>query len=359
MINPLSILVLCGGQSTEHDVSLLSARNVIERLDLKKYDVSVAKIENDGRWLYFKSAEDYFSDSHVQAMHIIPGQKNPFQCERGSIVVDCVFPVIHGTNCEDGTMQGLLEILQLPYVSCDTLGSAIAMDKDIAKRLMRDAGIPVVDWCLVKKSERLAINYAEITKILGNKLFIKPNSLGSSVGTTKAWDEKTFYAGLEAAFSFDEYVLIETAISAREIECSVLGNENPKASAPGEIINHTDFYSYSAKYLDDAAATVKTPAELPSIIATQVQTLALKAFQALRCLGMARVDFFLTGDEKLVINEINTIPGFTNISMYPKNWEASGLSYSALLDELIRLAIARAEFKKSLIRVYKNTEDLQ
>ncbi|HLB57007.1 MAG TPA: D-alanine--D-alanine ligase family protein [Coxiellaceae bacterium] len=352
MTNQLTILVLCGGQSTEHEISLLSARNVIENLDTKKYHVSVAKIEQDGTWHYFKTAQDFFSHSKSHLINITPGQKNPFSIDGKTLEIDCIFPVLHGTNGEDGTMQGLLELLQMPYVGAETLGSAIAMDKDISKRLMRAAGISVVDWKLLRKSDA-KINYADVKKELGELLFIKPNSLGSSVGTSKVTDEKSFYAAIAEAFRFDEYILIEKAIVGREIECSVLGNENPKASLPGEIINHTEFYTYDAKYIDDDGATVKTPADLSSELTTQIKTTAIKAFCALRCCGMARVDFFLEKNNKLYVNEINTIPGFTNISMYPKNWEASGLQYSALLDELIALGIKRFEFKQSLIRVFQ------
>lgn len=350
--SPVSVLVLCGGQSTEHDISLLSAKNVIENLDTKKYHVSVAKIEQDGTWYYFKTAQDFFSHSQSHLIKITPGEKNPFSIDGQALKVDCVFLVLHGTNGEDGTMQGLLELLQIPYVGAETLGSAIAMDKDISKRLMRAAGISVVDWKLLRKSDA-SISYAEIKKELSELLFVKPNSLGSSVGTSKVTDENSFYAAIQEAFRFDEYILIEKAIVGREIECSVLGNENPTASLPGEIINHTEFYTYDAKYIDDDAATVKTPADLSSELISQFQATAIKAFHTLRCCGMARVDFFLDKNNKLYVNEINTIPGFTNISMYPKNWEASGLKYSALLDELIALGIKRFEFKKSLVRVFQ------
>ena len=349
MTNLLSILVLCGGQSTEHAISLLSAKNIIERLDPKKYCVSVAKIEQNGAWYYFKTPADFFSQNKPQLMQITPGMKNPL-----GVAVDCVFPITHGTNGEDGTIQGLLELLQVTYVSADCLGSAIAMDKDISKRLMREAGIAVVDWIKIRKTD--VINYADVQKKLGSHLFVKPNSLGSSVGVHKVENEASFYAAIEDAFRFDEYVLIEKAMIGREIECSVLGNENLKASLPGEIINHTEFYSYDAKYIDEDGATVKIPANLSPEIQLAAQTMAMNAFKALRTVGMARVDFFFTQDGKLYVNEVNTLPGFTNISMYPKNWEASGLPYVNLLDELIDLGIKRFEFKKSLNRVYQQTK---
>ena len=356
MTNLLSILVICGGQSTEHDISLLSAKNVIERLDPKKYLVSVAKIMHDGRWFYFNSAKEFFSQADAQLMQIIPGKKNPFYANNNAVLVDCVFPVLHGTNGEDGTIQGLFEILTIPYVGADCLGSAIGMDKEVLKRLLSEANLPVVDRCLLRKSEMHLINYAEITKKLGAVVFIKPNSLGSAVGVKKATDEKTFHVAVQNAFQYDEFILVEKAINGREIECSVLGNSNPVCSKPGEIINHTEFYSYDAKYVDGAAATVKTPADLSPELIKVFQSLAIKAYQVLRTTGMARVDFFLSDSGEIIINEINTIPGFTNISMYPKNWEASGLSYVNLLDELIQLGLARFAFKQSLARVYQQSK---
>lgn len=347
-MNKKNILVLCGGQSTEHDISLLSARNVIENLDQKKYVVSVVKITHDGAWNYYKTPAEFFSHSRSHLLQITPGNPEPF-----GVSVDCVFPVLHGTNGEDGTVQGMLELLNIPYVGADCVGSAIGMDKEILKRLLHEAGLPVVDRCLFRKFDRNAIQYVDVVKKLGATVFVKPNSLGSAVGIKKATDEKTFYAAIDNAFQYDEYILVEKAITGREIECSVLGNENPKASLPGEIINHTEFYSYDAKYIDGQAATVNTPADLSPQLIKQFQTIAIQAYKTLRTIGMARVDFFFAQDGKIYLNEINTIPGFTNISMYPKNWEASGLSYASLLDELIQLGLARFEFKKTLNRVYQ------
>src|SRR3990167_8612887 len=346
MTKPLSILVLCGGQSTEHDISLLSARNVIENLDKSKYAVSVVFITHEGAWNYFSNTEDYFSHSHAHPLKITPGNQNPF-----GVPVDCIFPVLHGTNGEDGTVQGMLELLNIPYVGADCLGSAIGMDKDILKHLLHEAGLPVVDRCLFRKTDRHLIQYSDVVKKLGDIVFVKPNSLGSAVGIKKAIDEKTFYAAIDNAFQYDEFILVETAIVGREIECSVLGNEHPKASLPGEIINHTEFYSYDAKYVDGQAATVKTPADLSPTLVKQFQTMAVQAYKTLRTIGMARIDFFFAQDGKIYLNEINTIPGFTNISMYPKNWEASGLSYADLLDQLIALCIKRFKYKRTLTRV--------
>lgn len=355
MTNLLSILVFCGGQSTEHDISLLSAKNVIERLDPQKYRVSVVKISQEGAWHYFKSPEDYFSHSHSHShlMHIVPGQKNPLVVNGQEITVDCVFPVLHGTNGEDGTIQGLFQLLNIPFVGADCLGSAIGMDKEVLKRLLEAAGLPVVPRVLLHQSNRGAISYEHIKEILGDVVFVKPNSLGSAVGVKKATNKADFIDAISAAFVYDEYILVEKAIVGREIECSVLGNENPRASLLGEIINHADFYSYDAKYLDADAATVQTPAALSPGVMQQLQTMAVKAYQTLRCIGMARVDFFLDHAGTVYLNEINTIPGFTDISMYPKNWEVSGLSYPALLDALIELGMQHFQATQALNRVFK------
>jgi len=354
-----SILVLCGGQSTEHEISLLSARNVASFLNKDNYDVAVAKIHHDGPWFYFKNAAAFLSNAAPDGqITLSPGHAHPFHVNQQALAVDCIFPVLHGTNGEDGTIQGLLELLAVPYVGADCLGSAIGMDKEVMKRLLEAAGLPVVPRCLVRKQERSSIDYASVTKILGSTLFIKPNSLGSAVGINKATDQVSFNDAVENAFQYDEYVLIEKAIVGREIECSVLGNENPKVSLPGEIIKHTDFYSYDAKYVDDAAATVKTPADLSPALIQKFQQLSLEAYKVLRTTGMARVDFFLATDGQIYLNEINTIPGFTNISMYPKNWEAAGLHYPELLDALIVLAFERNAFKKALNRNYVTSSDI-
>src|SRR3989338_713675 len=240
MSTKLHILVLCGGQSTEHEISILSASNITRFIDLEKYQVSVGYITQQGVWQYFENSEAFFSHKGApRTIQIIPGQKQPFVVEGAALAIDCIFPITHGTNGEDGTLQGFLELLRVPYVSADCLGSAIAMDKDIAKRLMRDAGIAVVDWRRARKTE--AISYAQIRETLGDTLFVKPNSLGSSVGTRKVSDPESFHEALQSAFQLDEFVLIERAIVGREIECSVLGNENLRASLPGEIIRHTEF----------------------------------------------------------------------------------------------------------------------
>ena len=369
MTNKLSILVLCGGQSTEHEISVISARNVVAGLDKNKYEVAIAYILSDGRWLFIQSPEDFLLND-VKALaakpaavyiHFAPGNPHPFiitTAPQQPVIFDCVFPMLHGTNGEDGTMQGFLEILNIPYVGADVLSSAIIMDKDATKRLLKEAGLPVVKFLYFSKSESNKINYDDVKKQLGEILFIKPNSLGSAAGVSKVTNLSEFNAALKTAFEYDEHILIEEAMVARELECSVLGNENPKASKPGEVVKHTDFYTYEAKYLDEKAATIKSPAEnISAALISTIQDLAIQAFKITRCVGMARVDFFYTQDEKLYINELNTIPGFTNISLYPKNWIATGMSYAELLDELINFGLARFKEKKKLNRIYKSCAD--
>jgi D-alanine-D-alanine ligase len=249
-------------------------------------------------------------------------------------------------------MQGLLTILDLPYVGPNVLGSAVAMDKEVAKRLAEDVGIKVARWVTIHDRDRDAIDTQAIIKKLSLPVFVKPSRSGSSVGITKVKTAEELLPAIDHAFEFDRKVLIEELIPGRELECSVLGNDRPKASQPGEIILNAEFYSYDAKYVDDQAAVLQYPAELPADIIQKVQETSVKAFQAIECEGMARVDYRLRDDGELYLNEINTIPGFTNISMYPKMWEVSGLNYAELIDELIQLAIERHRSEKSLKTSY-------
>jgi D-alanine-D-alanine ligase len=275
----------------------------------------------------------------------------------GSSAFDVIVPILHGTYGEDGTIQGLLELANIPYVGSGVLGSAVGMDKDVARRLMRDAGIPVVPFKTIRKSEFIASPEKVINDVvaeLGLPHFVKPANAGSSVGVNKVKTKDAALAQYQNAFSYDTKVLAEKAINARELECSVLGNHFPKASCVGEVIPKHEFYSYEAKYIDENGADLKIPAEISPTVSARIQNLATQAFEILECRGMARVDFFMDKKtEELYLNEINTIPGFTKISMYPKMWEASGLKYSDLLDELIRLALEIHEEKSSLKRSYE------
>ncbi|MDP6038110.1 MAG: D-alanine--D-alanine ligase family protein, partial [Candidatus Latescibacteria bacterium] len=274
----------------------------------------------------------------------IVGQSAP----GGMGAVDVVFPVLHGPMGEDGTVQGLLRLADVPYVGPNVLGSAVAMDKDVMKRLLRDAGIPNAAWRTVHQFEASEVDLDGVIAELGLPLFVKPANLGSSVGISKAHDLSELGPALEEAFRYDNKVLIEAFVDGREIEISVLGNEDPIASLPGEVLPQHEFYSYEAKYLDEKGAVLQIPADLPNEVVKRVQDLAVRTFQVLCCEGMARADFFLQADGALMVNEINTIPGFTPISMYPKLWAASGISNTELVDRLIQLAIDRYEREQQL-----------
>ena len=320
-MNKLRVAVLMGGKSAEHEVSLNSAKNVISSLDGEKYNVVEVKIDKEGNW----------------DKSLLEG-------------VDVVFPVLHGPYGEDGSMQGFLKINNLPFVGPGVLGSAVAMDKDVAKRLLRDAGLPIGKFVVILEGAQRAIGsqFEEIKNKLGLPLFIKPANLGSSVGVTKAHNEEEFIKALEEAFAYDTKIIVEEFIKGREIECSVLGNENPKASVPGEIAASHEFYDYDAKYIDKKGADLKIPADLSNEQVKEAQDLAVKTFQTLCLEGMARIDLFLTDENKFYVNEANTIPGFTNISMYPKLWEASGIGHGELVDRLIQLAMERFKRENSL-----------
>ena len=320
----LKIAVLYGGKSTEHDVSIESAKNVMAAMDKKKYKILPIEIDRQGKRHAILAEE----------------MKN----------ADVIFPVLHGSCGEDGAMQGLCKLLDKPFVGCGVLGSAIGMDKEATKRLLRDAGIPVAKFIAIDNhyGYPTAINWGKIKRELGTPVFIKPANSGSSVGISKAKNEKQFREAIKLAFVHDNKVLIEEYIKGREIECAVLGNNDPIASTLGEVIPKHEFYSYEAKYIDPNGAVLEIPAKIPKKLADEIQKLAIKTFKALYCEGMARVDFFLKENGDILVNEINTIPGFTKISMYPKLWEANGISYSSLIDKLIELAIDRHDKERTI-----------
>jgi len=365
----ITVGVLFGGRSGEHEVSLCSAASVISNLDNEKYDVLAIGIDKDGKWYVQDEVAFEQSDNFGK---IISFKKNGewkvshFECDEKLVITDCaanitkvvdvVFPAVHGSFCEDGTLQGLLELIMVPYVGPDVLGSAIGMDKDVSKRLLRDAGIPIVPWKVYTKNQwetEKDLILDEITNIVDFPCFIKPSSTGSSVGISKISDIDEIEAAMTEAFKWDNKVLVEKNIDAKEIEFAVLGNERPVVSIPGEICPKHDFYSYEAKYLDKDGAELVIPADLDEDLKIEMSNAALKTFKTLCCSGMARVDFFL--DKKsgqYYLNEINTLPGFTSVSMYPKLWESTGLTYSELLDRLIELAIERQMVKNRINRNY-------
>jgi D-alanine-D-alanine ligase len=347
----LRVGVLFGGRSGEHEVSLASAASVIRALDPEKYEVTPIGISKDGRWLVGGGALKLLPDvlrggqrvvlpADPTAAALVPLGEGP----RGAgIRVDVVFPVLHGTYGEDGTVQGLLDLAGLPYVGAGVLGSAMGMDKEVQKRLCVQARLPVADYLSVRRvdwEEQRERTLKEIQKKFRFPVFVKPSTLGSSVGMTKAHNRRELPAAMDLAAEFAQKILVERAVNGREIEVSVLGNEKPAASVPGEIVPHREFYDYTAKYLEEGTR-LEIPAKLKKDEVRKFQELAVRVFQVTECSGMARVDFFLerrTG--KIYVNEINTIPGFTSISMYPKLWEASGIGYRELIDRLIQLAMA-------------------
>ena len=348
--------VLFGGRSGEHEVSLKSAASVIAALDPGCYEVVPIGITKDGRWLAGSSAQQLLpevlrsgqrvmlgADPNVGALVPLDENHSP------ALRVDVVFPVLHGTYGEDGTVQGLLELADLPYVGSGVIGSAVGMDKDMQKRLFLQAKLPVGGFLAVSRGRWEREPHAvrrEIEKKFRYPVFVKPATLGSSVGMTKAHNRSELGRALTLAAEFAQKIVVERTIRGREIELSVLGNEQARASVPGEIVPHREFYDYEAKYLEEGTRLV-IPAKLSKSQIKKFQELAVRAFHAVEALGFARVDFFLErGTGKIYLNEINTIPGFTSISMYPKLWEASGLSYRALLDELIELALAQHREKQ-------------
>lgn len=344
----LKVAVVFGGKSAEHEVSLQSARNVIEGLNKDRYEVIPIGIDKKGRWL-LGNTENYLQNSdNPKLIKLNESSKAIVPLNSESVIkekIDVVFPVMHGPYGEDGSMQGFLKLAGVPFVGPSVLGSAVGMDKDVMKRLLRDAGIPVGKFLAIKANERITFQDAE--KNLGLPLFVKPANMGSSVGINKVGNEDEFEKALDEAFKFDSKVIIEEFIPGREIECAVLGNDNPVASTPGEIITNQEFYSYDAKYVDEGSVA-EIPAKIPDEVTKKIKDLAVKTFKALNCEGMSRVDFFLKSDGTILVNEINTIPGFTNISMYPKLWEASGVSQAELLDKLIALALERFERENKL-----------
>jgi D-alanine-D-alanine ligase len=320
----LRVGLVYGGRSGEHEVSIRSAESIRNNLDKKKYQVVDIKIDKKGKW-----------DIAILKR------------------VDVVFPVVHGTFGEDGCLQGLLEMMDKAYVGAGVLGSAVGMDKEVMKRLFCQANIPTAKFETAKKWEVSDVLLRMIAGELKYPLFIKPANLGSSVGISKAHNMNELKTAVVEAGKYDTKILFEEAIEGREIECAVLGNRKPEASMPGEIKPTHEFYDYEAKYVDENGATLEIPAKLTKNQIKEVQEMAIRAYRALDCEGMARVDMFLKSSGKIVVNEANTLPGFTNISMYPKLWEESGLTYGKLLDRLISLAIERKQERDELVRSYQ------
>ncbi len=345
------IAIICGGPSAEHEVSLQSGLNVLAAMDKERYEPVFFAVSKQGKFYAGNQSELVINQADPRLIALdttngreivfLPGGQGEFlfldDSSRAS--ADAVFPIIHGTMGEDGSLQGLLRSCAIPFVGADVIGSAVGMDKDVMKRLLRDAGLPIGKFIAMRDNDRLP--FSQVSEVLGLPLFVKPANLGSSVGVSKVSDESGYEAAIEAAFAHDAKIILEEAIVGREIECSVLGGKMPRASAVGEVRVKKDFYSYEAKYLDDAAAELIIPAELKERELRLAQELAIKTFKTLECRGLGRVDMFLCPDGRIIINEINTLPGFTKNSMYPKLWEQSGIGYTELISLPLDEALGR------------------
>lgn len=355
----LRVGILFGGKSAEHEVSLQSAKNIADAIDKNKYEVCLIAIDKTGHWLLPNQAEFLLNSGDPktialntlgnESVALVPqssGEVTNLSRSGALPAVDVVFPILHGPFGEDGTVQGLLKLAGVPFVGASVLGSAVGMDKDIMKRLLRDAGLPIAKFKVLRQGE--VIDFVEISMELGTPLFIKPANLGSSVGVSKAKNKQEFEEAVAHAFLFDTKIIVEEFIAGRELECAVLGNQNPEASVVGEIIPHHEFYSYDAKYIDEDGASLVIPADIPTEAAERLRSLAIAVFKTLSCEGLARVDFFYTKEGTLFVNEINTMPGFTNVSMYPRLWGAAGISYTDLITRLIELGVERFAVEQKL-----------
>jgi len=362
MGNKIRVAVLFGGRSAEHEVSLQSARNVVNAIDAEKYEIVLIGIDRAGAWFLNENSISLLNADNPRlitltksnrSISLVPSDKAGMLVDlQGNAMlpaIDVIFPVLHGPYGEDGSVQGLAKLANVACVGSDILGSSIAMDKDVSKRLLRDAGIPVARHICLRRNDLSSELSGHLQQEFGYPLYVKPANMGSSVGVVKVAHPEGLEAAIATALQYDTKVVIEETINGREIECSVLGNDDPSASAVGEIGTDDGFYSYEKKYIDEDGARLIIPAILKPATLARVQQTAIAAFKALESRGMARVDMFLTAEDKIYVNEINTIPGFTAISMYPKLWLESGLSYTDLIDRLIQLALEEHAEKSRLI----------
>jgi len=355
----MNLCIIFGGKSAEHEVSLQSANNIINAVDQAKYNLTLIAMDKTGRFFLCEENNFLSHADHPKMISLknldnelafIPGEsKTSFYSLRDKKIIkgiDVVFPIIHGPYGEDGTLQGLLKLLNLPFVGSGVSGSVVGMDKDIMKRLLRDGGIKISDFLVYRSPKEADFNKA--VEKLGLPLFIKPANLGSSVGVSKVIDKKTFLAGVNHAFKFDRKIIVEEFIKGREIECAVKGNLIVDVSIPGEILPTDEFYSYEAKYINETGALLEIPANIEDNLINEIKTIAKKAYRCLDTKGLARIDFFVKGNE-ILVNEINTLPGFTKISMFPKLWSYEGIQYKDLIDELIVLAIEEHKANELLL----------
>ncbi len=345
-----TVLLLYGGKSVEHEISIRSAKNVYENIQKDIYNVLVVGIDKSGIWYLtnlvdsnIKSGDKVAPIPHDHSAALIN------LVDHSKVEFDIVFPVLHGTDGEDGGIQGIFKAYNVPLVGCSVLGSAVAMDKIVSKKLLKESGVPVADYIYFDKAQKENFSFQKVTEEIGLPFMIKAGALGSSVGISKVKNEGDYLSALEDAFQYGDQVLLEKYVKGRELECGVLGNERPEATLPGEIVlkKNYEFYDYQAKYQDDEAIDIIIPAKVDESISKKIMELCVKSFKALNCNDYARVDLFLTEDGNVVINEINTIPGFTNVSMFPMLWNNMGLSYPELISSLIEMALKRWEKQNS------------
>jgi D-alanine-D-alanine ligase len=351
----LHVGVLYGGRSVEHDVSLLSAKNIIQNIDVNKYEIYLLAIDKDGKWYLCNDINKPINKGEPLSV-MLDASEPYFFTSDNQISLDVIFPILHGTDGEDGSVQGLLQTINIAYVGSGVLGSAASMDKLLAKRVLQSAGLPVADFDAFQHHERNSIDYQKIVNRLGLPFIIKPANLGSSVGVSKISSEENFDKALDYAFLYDKSILIEEYIDGREVECAILGNENPLASVAGEVILSAkyEFYSFTAKYEDPDSAKITIPADMPETVHAEIKKLCLKAYDILNCHDLARVDLFVKANGAVFINEINTLPGFTNISMYPSLIQHEGISYQELITQLIELARERFLDSSRIITDYES-----
>jgi D-alanine-D-alanine ligase len=361
MAQKIKVGVVFGGKSPEHNISLLSANNVIANIDREKYEVVLLAIDKQGTWHLHKGDFNLTNpgDANLIALpeydNVVClsqnfGDHTIIDKSNGEVVsmIDILYPVLHGAFGEDGAIQGLAKVAGLPCVGCGILGSSAGMDKDVTKRLLRDSGIGIADFVTLRKGYNDHLTYNEIKEKIGGEMFIKPANLGSSVGVSFVDNELDFVKAVKDGFEYDPKVIVEEKITGREIECAVLGNENPRASVIGEILPKTEWYTFENKYIDDDGAGLEIPAKISEEETERARSIAINTYINLECSGLSRVDMFLKSTGEIIVNEINTIPGFTKISMYPKLWSHTGIEYKDLITQLIQLAIDKFESEDRL-----------